>query len=127
MKITDIAFTVYPSNDVASARAWYEKTLGLVFAGPYAEDGIEKYNEAHFPGACFSLMASEWVGREPGTAASVYFEVDDINEAIVSLRAAGTDVEEPFETPVCTQASLRDSEGNRIWLHQRKPRARNGT
>jgi predicted enzyme related to lactoylglutathione lyase len=121
MKITGMAFTVYPSNDVASARAWYERTLGLRFAGPYVEDGIEKYNEAHFPDGCFALMASEWVGREPGTAASVYFEVDDIVEAIASLRVAGTTVEEPYETPVCTQTSLHDSEGNRIWLHQRAP------
>lgn len=122
MKIADIAFTVYPSHDVAAARAWYEKNLGWVFAGPYLEDGVEKYNEAHFPGGCFSLMESQWVGRDPGTAASVYFEVDDLREAIESLRARGVAVEEPFETPVCTQALLHDGEGNRIWLHQRKPR-----
>lgn len=121
MKVTDIAFTVYPSHDVASARAWYERNLGLVFAGAYMEDGIEKYNEAHFTNGCFALMAKEWVGREPGTAASVYFEVDDIRDAIATLRVGGAVVDEPFETPVCTQALLHDSEGNRIWLHQRKP------
>lgn len=34
------------------------------------EDGVEKYNEAHFANGCCALMAKEWVGREPGTAAS---------------------------------------------------------
>ena len=64
--IKDIAFTAYPSDDVAATRAWYERMLGLRFAGPYVEDGVEKYNEAHLAGGCFSLMASEWVGRSPG-------------------------------------------------------------
>ncbi len=41
MIIKDIAFTAYPSNDVAGTRAWYEEYLGLEFAGPYVEDGLE--------------------------------------------------------------------------------------
>jgi predicted enzyme related to lactoylglutathione lyase len=118
--IKDIAFTAYPSNDVAGTRAWYEEKLGLTFAGPYAEEGVEKYNEAHLGSGCFSLMASEWVGREPGSAASVVFEVEDIGKAARSLRDKGVIVEDIYETPVCKQTSFSDPEGNKVSLHQRK-------
>jgi predicted enzyme related to lactoylglutathione lyase len=119
--IKDIAFTAYPSNDVAGTRAWYERVLGLALAGPYIEDGVEKYNEAHFPSGCFSLMASEWVGREPGSAAGMAFEVDDLESAIRSLRNQGVTVGDTHDGPVCRQTSLADPEGNKVTLHQRKP------
>jgi len=38
MKIKDVAFVAYPSDDVAGTRAWYENTLGLAFAGAYVEE-----------------------------------------------------------------------------------------
>ncbi len=95
--ITEIAYTAYPSNDVAGTRAWYEKMLGLEFAGPYIEDGLEKYNEAHIAGGAFSLMASEWVGREPGSGAGVVFEVDDIESAMRFLRDKGVTLEGMFD------------------------------
>jgi predicted enzyme related to lactoylglutathione lyase len=118
--IKDIAFTAYPSNDVAGTRAWYEEKLGLTFAGPYSEEGVEKYNEAHIGSGCFSLMAPEWVGRAPGSAAGVVFEVDDIEKAVQSLRDKGVIVEDIYEGPVCKQTSLCDPEGNKVSLHQKK-------
>jgi predicted enzyme related to lactoylglutathione lyase len=118
--IKDIAFIAYPSNDVAGTRAWYEEMLGLRFAGPYAEEGIEKYNEAHFGSGCFSLMASEWVGREPGSAAGVVFEVDDIDNAAGSLRDKGVIVEAIEDMPACRLTSFSDPEGNKVSLHQKK-------
>lgn len=120
MKIKDIAFVAYPSDDVAGTRAWYENALGLTFAGPYIEDGAEKYNEAHVATSCFSLMASEWVGRPPGAGAGAFFEVDDLDVAIRELRDKGVTVGDVFEGPVCKQASLADPEGNKITLHQRR-------
>jgi predicted enzyme related to lactoylglutathione lyase len=117
--IKDIAFTAYPSNDVAGTRAWYEEKLGLIFAGPYVEEGVEKYNESHFGSGCFSVMASEWVGREPGSAAGVVFEVEDIEKATRSLRGKGVMVEDVYEGPVCKQVSFSDPEGNKVTLHQK--------
>jgi predicted enzyme related to lactoylglutathione lyase len=118
--IKDIAFTVYPCKDVAATRAWYERTFGLTFAGACVEDGVEKYNEAHLPAGCFSLMASEWAGREPGSAAAIAFEVEDLDDAIRTLREQGIALEETFDGPVCRQTSLADPEGNKVTLHQRK-------
>jgi len=118
--IKDIAYTAYPSNDVAGTRAWYEEKLGLRFAGPYIEGGVEKYNEAHLTTGCFSLMASDWVGREPGSGAGIVFEVDDLDDAVQVLRTKGVAVEDTFDGPVCRQASFADPEGNKVTLHQRK-------
>jgi predicted enzyme related to lactoylglutathione lyase len=116
--IKDIAFTAYPSNNVKSTREWYEKMLGLKFSGPYAEDGVEKFNEANVGPACFALMTSEWIAREPGTGVGVAFEVDDIENTVKSLRDAGVTVEDIYTTPVCKVTSLDDPEGNKVTLHQ---------
>jgi predicted enzyme related to lactoylglutathione lyase len=118
--IKDIAFTAYPCDDVARTRAWYERVFGLTFAGPYVEDGIEKYNEAHLASGCFSLMASEWVEREPGSAAAVVFEVDDLERAMRDLQEQGIALTEMFDGPVCRQTSLLDPEGNKVTLHEKK-------
>lgn len=116
--IKEIAFTAYPANDVAGLRKWYEETLGLKFTGPYEEDGVEKYNEAHIGGGYFSVLTKEWADRDAGSASGIVFEVDDIDKTIADLRAKGVEVEDPYPTPVCKIASFNDREGNRVSLHQ---------
>jgi predicted enzyme related to lactoylglutathione lyase len=120
MRIKDVAFFAYPSDDVAATRAWYEDTLGLAFAEAYVEAGVEKYNEAHLATSCFGLMASEWLGRPPGSGAGAFFEVDDIEAAVRELHEKGVMTFDVFDGPVCKQASLTDPEGNKITLHEAK-------
>jgi predicted enzyme related to lactoylglutathione lyase len=116
--IKDIAFTAYPSANVAASRAWYEKNLGLHFSEPFKEKGVEKYTEAQVGNAYFSLMTSEWVQRDAGTGVGVAFEVDNIDATVKSLRDRGIEVEDIYETPVCKVTSLDDPEGNKVTLHQ---------
>ena len=116
--VKGVAFTAYPSHDVAGTRRWYEDYLGLRFAGAYLEDGVEKYNEAHLGDGCFALMSAEWTNRAPGSAASIYLEVDDVDAMTTSLRAKGVTIDARFEGPVCKQVSLRDPEGNTVTLHE---------
>ncbi len=116
--VKGIAFTAYPSNDVAGTRRWYEEKLGLRFAGPYIEDDVEKYNEVHLGNACFGLMAAEWTSRSPGSASSIYFEVDDVDGMVTSLEASGVTIYDRFEGPVCKQASFCDPEGNKVTIHE---------
>lgn len=117
--VKEIAFIAYPCRNVESTRRWYEETLGLTFAGPYTEDGVEKYNEAHIGAGCFSLMSDEWLSGCAGTGVGVTFEVEDLNAAVDAMRAKGVEVTEIFDGPVCRQGTLRDPEGNRITLHHR--------
>jgi predicted enzyme related to lactoylglutathione lyase len=116
--VKDIAFTAYPSDSVKSTREWYEKMLGLKFSGAYEENGVEKYNEANVGPGCFGLMASEWIGRKPGSGVGVAFEVDDIEQSVKSLRDSGVTVEDIYTTPVCKVTSFDDPEGNKVTLHQ---------
>ncbi len=116
--IKEIAFVAYPSKSVQSTREWYEKHLGLKFSGPYAEDGVEQYNEAHVGNGYFSLMNHQWIEREPGSGSGVAFEVDNIEDVSGKLRSAGVTVSDVYETPVCKIASFNDPEGNKVTLHQ---------
>ena len=118
--IKEIAFTAYPCRNVESTRRWYEETLGLTFAGPYIEDGIEKYNEAHIVNGCFSLMSEEWLDGAAGTGIGLTFEVDDLEATLAALGTQGIKATGFFDGPVCKQSTVRDPEGNRIALHQRK-------
>lgn len=122
--IKDVAFVAYPCADVASTRAWYERHLRLQFMGPYDEDGIEKYNEAHIGSACFSLMWHGWMETPAGTGNGVAFEVENIERSVADLRGAGITVDEIYESPMCKTTSLRDPEGNRITLHEINSRRR---
>lgn len=116
--IKEIAFNAYPSANVRSAREWYERMLGLTFSAPYAENGVEMYNEAQVGNGYFSLMSSDWMGRSPGSASGVVFEVDDIERSATQLRDKGVAVEDIYETPVCKITSFSDAEGNKVTLHQ---------
>ncbi len=122
--IKDVAFSAYPCADVASVRAWYERHLGLQFKEPYLEDGVEKYNEAHIGAACFSLMWQGWMETAAGTGNGVAFEVDDIERTAADLRQAGIPVGAIEELPTCKIASVRDSEQNRLILHETHPSRR---
>jgi predicted enzyme related to lactoylglutathione lyase len=116
--VKEIAFTAYPAKDVAALRKWYQDNLGIPFDNPYVEEGVEKYNEANVGGGFFSVMTSEWIGRDAGSASGVVFEVQDIDNAIADLRGKGLQVDDPYATPVCKLASLTDLEGNKVTLHQ---------
>jgi predicted enzyme related to lactoylglutathione lyase len=116
--VKEIAFTAYPAKDVAALRKWYQDNLGVPFDNPYVEDGVEKYNEANIAGSFFSVLTTEWIGREPGTGCGIAFEVHDIDKAIADLRAKGIEIEDAYATPVCKLASLEDLEGNKVTLHQ---------
>jgi len=116
--VKDIAFAAYPANDVAATRRWYETNLGMRFAGPYIEDGEEKYNEAHLPTSCFALTWAGYSDRAAGSASGVTFAIDDIDNAVASLEANGITIDERFDGPVCRSASFRDPEGNKLTIHE---------
>jgi predicted enzyme related to lactoylglutathione lyase len=117
--VKEIAFTVYPAKDVTKLRDFYRDALGFKFSGEFAENGVLKYDEAPLAGGWFAVMTDEWAGRPAGSAASIVFEVDDIERARKELTAKGLTVEEIYDTPVCRITSFEDPEGNKVSLHQR--------
>jgi predicted enzyme related to lactoylglutathione lyase len=116
--IKEIAFTAYPAKDVEKLRDFYRDTLGLRFSDPFLEGDTMKYAQAEINGGYFAVMTEEWVSRPAGSAASIVFEVDDIERARKELIAKGLTVEEIYDTPVCRLTSFSDPEGNKVSLHQ---------
>jgi predicted enzyme related to lactoylglutathione lyase len=115
MKIKHAAFTMYPVKNMARARKFYEKVLGLKLGKNYGGKRVE-----YFPGgtSCFALT-NMVPGLKP--AANIAFEVADLKKAEAKLRKAGAKcVFKTCETPVCFMAAYKDTEGNSFMLHKKK-------
>jgi catechol 2,3-dioxygenase-like lactoylglutathione lyase family enzyme len=113
-----IAFVTYPVKDVARAREFYEKKLGLEL-GLHGNQGDNWWIEYDLPGGgCLALSSFE---GEPSAAAggTVAFEVDDLNALMAKLKAQGVVFKgDVVRGPRCRMAVCLDSEGNSLLLHQ---------
>jgi predicted enzyme related to lactoylglutathione lyase len=104
------------TTDAKRLIAFYRDVLGLV---PTAIDDEQT-------GAEFELADGTTFGVwEPGEAKSgagysALFAVADINAAVARFRAAGAELSDPFETPVCFMSLGKDPDGNEFGVHQRK-------
>ncbi|MGH7727396.1 MAG: VOC family protein [Vulcanimicrobiaceae bacterium] len=114
--ITGLDFTRYFVKDMERALAFYRDTLGMTVTTAFAADFVE-FTLAD--GSTFALDKQEtWL---EGNSAS--FGVADIRTAVARYRERGVEflyAGEIFESPVCSFAFARDSEGNTFMLHQRK-------
>jgi predicted enzyme related to lactoylglutathione lyase len=106
-----VAFTMYPVQDMAKARAFYEDTLGL---GPSRSGATSPWVEFDLPGGgCFAITTV--------TGGTIAFEVEDLPALIAELKAKDvTFAAEGIESPVCRMAVIKDPEGNSIILHKLK-------
>ena len=114
MKIKHAAFTMYPVKNMARARKFYEKTLGLEVGKNFGNAWVEYY-----PGGTSCFAITNMVPMKP--AANIGFEVADLKKAEARLKKAGSKcVFKTYETPVCTMAAYKDTEGNSFTLHVKK-------
>jgi predicted enzyme related to lactoylglutathione lyase len=112
-----VAFTMYPVEDTARAREFYETKLGLK-VGMKSSDGV--WTEYDLPGGgCFALFRGDQVKPSASAGGSVAFEVEDMDRLVSRLKAEGvTILQENIVSPVCRMTIVRDSEGNSLVLHQ---------
>lgn len=116
--LTKIAFTLFPVEDTARARAFYEGVLGLT---PGMTSASNTWTEYDLPGGgCLALFCHpDTAAAQPAGGASVAFEVDDLDAMIAQLRAAGVAFRgDIVHGPRCRMASCTDTEGNALILHQ---------
>lgn len=114
--IKAVAFTVYPVHNMTRARQFYEEDLGLVPTMDFENAWVE-YD---LPGGTFAL-STMLDGVEPSSSAGgcIAFEVDDLDRVVNALKAKGHLFRtEPFSTPVCRMAVVKDPEGNQVTLHK---------
>ena len=114
--ITEIAFFVYPVSNMARARKFYEKVLGLKLDSNWQDKWVE-YDVA---GATFAITTMEKT-HKPGTRGGIIsFEVDDLGgEGKRLKRRKVRFVRHAGATPVCHMAMIADPDGNEIILHKR--------
>jgi catechol 2,3-dioxygenase-like lactoylglutathione lyase family enzyme len=120
--------TMLPVKDMARARAFYERSLGLRPGGEQP-DGKFTYSVG---GSTLALFPKAEGTRADHTAIS--FRVDDIADAVARLERAGV-VFEDYDLPglktvdhVCVLGSekaawFRDTEGNYLCIHEDLPPA----
>ncbi|MBE7211164.1 MAG: VOC family protein [Gluconacetobacter diazotrophicus] len=114
--VKDIAFTGYTVTDMARARDFYERRLGLQMETHWED----KWVEYAVGGGTFAIQ-NVMGGPPTGQRGIVAFEVDDFDQTLAGLKAAGVPVEmDAYESPVCWMAIVNDPDGNPVCIHHRK-------
>lgn len=120
-RFTAIPFVVYPVTDMARAREFYGRVLGLPETANWEDRWIE-----YDIGACTLAITTFMEGVQPGArAAAAALETADYEAAVDWLRRQGvTFVFEPTDTGVCRFARFTDPDGNHLILHRVHPPGR---
>lgn len=118
--ISGIDLTGYMVKDARRAIAFYREVLGLEPILVYPDDRGAEYELPD--GTVFGLFGGggNVMPFQPGNG--ILFAVDDLNASIERVEARGITILMRNETPNCFLAMFPDSEGNSIFLHQRKRR-----
>jgi uncharacterized protein YndB with AHSA1/START domain/predicted enzyme related to lactoylglutathione lyase len=117
--VKKVAFTMYPVQDVARARKFYEQTLGLV-VGMAGGHGDMHWIEYDLPGGgCFALTNTTGDAPSASAGGTIALEVVDLAALIDRLKSQGvTFKSDIIAGPRCKMAVCLDSEGNSLLLHQ---------
>lgn len=119
MKINEIAFAGYPVTDLKRARDFYEGVLRLTPSKVFGDDKCA-WIEYDIGAGTLSIGngAPDWKPNVGGGC--VGLEVENFDEAVAELKAAGVAFKESFDTPVCHMAIISDPDGNSLIIHKRK-------
>jgi predicted enzyme related to lactoylglutathione lyase len=113
----EIAFTVYPVTNMARARKFYEKVLGLKPTRKLNR-GFVEYD---IGGSTLAVGCEpkRWPPSRKGTLAAL--EVVDFDAALEHLKQQRVKLAfGPFDAARCRMLGVRDPDGNLICLHKRK-------
>ncbi len=116
MNVRGIDFTFFAVRDMQKSLTFYRDLLGisltsLVHEGKWAEFEIN-------PGTLVLGQGDDFT--QPGGGV-VALAVEDAAAAVAELEQAGVSPFFPLdESPVCFWAVIKDPDGNRVIIHQRK-------
>ncbi len=117
-RIKGIDLSGYMVQDAARAIGFYRDVLGLEPARVYPENRGAEYELAD--GTTFGLWGGGGKVMPFQPSNGILFAVDDLDAALESVKARGISIIMQNETPNCRMATFHDSEGNSVFLHQRK-------
>jgi predicted enzyme related to lactoylglutathione lyase len=116
--IKEIAFVYHPVSDIARARDFYGKLLGLkpgleIEFGP----GVS-WIEYDVSGVALAVSNAQ---PAPAGGAGLALEVADLDATLATIRAAGIPLTvEPQQFPPCRMFGINTPDGHGIMFHQRK-------
>jgi lactoylglutathione lyase len=112
--MSDGAFPIISVTDLPGTRAFYER-LGFTQTYQQPEDGEPAFVVMERAGSAIGIGAG---GAEDGDAFAYWVYVDDVDETLATLQAAGAPVvAEPADQPWGERlASTRDPAGNLVHL-----------
>jgi predicted enzyme related to lactoylglutathione lyase len=119
MKINGLAFVGTPVTDMKRARSFYEDVFGLKVSDEMMGGNWVEYSLGNNTLAIASV-GPDWLPSAQGTGAAL--EVDNFDNAIKWLKDRKVPfLTEPFESPCCRMAIIKDPDGNQIVIHKLKP------
>jgi catechol 2,3-dioxygenase-like lactoylglutathione lyase family enzyme len=119
--VTGVDFVSIPSNDIESARAFYEQVLGLEASSVWQRPG-EAAVGAEFETGTVTLALINCPGLGlpfSPNAVPVALQVADVAAARADLEAKGVTFDDTIDSGVCHMAHFRDPDGNVLMLHHR--------
>jgi len=119
IKIKEIAFVCHPVADIARARAFYEKLLGLKVLLELEFAPGSWWIEYDVAGVALAV-SNAGPPAAPG-GASLALEVADLGQALAAVKEAGIALTiEPQELPPCNMFGINSPDGHPIIFHKRK-------
>lgn len=118
IRIKGIDMSGYMCKDAARAIAFYRDVLGLEPSRLYPENRGAEYELPD--GTTFGLWGGGGKVMPFQPSNGILFAVDDLDAAVDTVKARGVTMLMQNDLPNCRMAMFEDSEGNSVFLHQRK-------
>ncbi len=119
IRYKEIPFVAYPVTDIGRARKFYEGVLYLKPNAPVKSDEVRWIEYDIGPGTLGIGSSPNWPPSQDGPSAAL--EVEDFEAAVATLREQKVPIiVGPLDLPSCKMVTVRDPDGNKITLHQRK-------
>ena len=120
--VTGVDYVGIPSNDLETAREFYETVLGLEASSVWQRPGEAAVGAEFETGTVtIALINCPGLGIPFATnPAPLALQVDDVAAARAELESRGvTFAHEDIDSGVCHMANFKDPDGNAIMLHHR--------
>jgi predicted enzyme related to lactoylglutathione lyase len=124
IEVERVDFIGVPVRDVARAREFYGRTLGL----PESTAPDDTWPEFETANVTLGIFEPERVGRPfAPSSAPIVLRVGDVADARRRLEGAGISFEgEIIDSGVCHMTFFQDPDGNALMLHRRYAPPRDG-
>jgi catechol 2,3-dioxygenase-like lactoylglutathione lyase family enzyme len=119
--VTGVDYVGIPSNDLETARDFYENVLGLEASSVWQRPGTPAVG-AEFETGTVTIALINCPGLNipfQTNPAPLALHVEDVAAARAELESRGVTFVDDLDSGVCHMAHFRDPDGNALMLHHR--------